>query len=737
MKSTKRLLSLLLCLMLLFTMAACGQKKDDKADDKPGVYKAGTYTAVKKGYGGDISVTIEVDKDKILSVAIKGDKETAGVGSNAVEKLPDAIKNANSAEVDGVSGATVSSDAILAAAKDCLAQAKGESAASGTAQKPAAISMKPGTYTSQSIGFGGKMTVEATLTDKEITKINVLDNKETAQIFESAYPLYPDRIIKAQSVSVDAICGATASSNAILTALKDCIKQAGGDPSAFEKEIPKSTAKETYDCDIVVVGAGGAGMTAAVAAAENGAKVIMVEKAAKVGGTASNTTGGMGINPKKLLDTGKSITEEEINTMFNQWMKESSYKANGVILRKFINESGKTLDWMEERGFDFLETNKFLTSPYLVNNNYVGPKFPNTLAMGYYDAFNDYFKSKGGTVMLETEGKELLMDKDGNAVGITAEKYDGTSITINAKKVILATGGYAGSAEMKKKYLGYDYKLYGMAQNKGTGINMGLSAGAALRYPNMVASHMVGPYTRLTNFDDFDNNIIFGMTNGSPGLLNVDMSGYRFQNEAAATEQWVEGDYYWVLATQSQVDTLAEKGIIGLGTDKPIMGLPFLGTMPAIDAPMKNIQKVLDYCMQIGSVVKADSIEALAKAAGMSPEILASNIKLYNQHCEAKKDETFGKDPKYLNAYKDGEKAYYALKAAPYIYTSIGGLNVDENMRVLREDNSLIKGLYATGVDSMGVLFGGNQYLSYGGPALGYAFTSGRIAGEHAASQLK
>ena len=599
------------------------------------------------------------------------------------------------------------------------------------------ISMKPGTYTAQSVGFGGKMTVQVTVTEKEIKDIEVGENKETPQILNSAYPLLPERIIASQSVSVDAITGATSSSYAILSAVKNCIEQAGGDVSAFQKDIPKSTLSESYDCDVVVIGAGGAGMNAAASAAEKGAKVILVEKAAKVGGTASNTSGAMGINPKRLIESGQSFPEEEINVMFNQWMKETSYKANGVILRKFLNESGKTLDWMEEHGFEFQVTNKFLTSPYLVNNNFAGSVLFNPYTQSYYDAMREYFESEGGTVLLETAGNELLMDSNNNVAGITAEKYDGTKITINAKNVILATGGFAGNSEMMKEYLGYNFRLYGMAQNKGTAIEMGLSADAALKYPNMVACHMVGPYYRLTNFDDFDNNIIFAMTNGAPGLLNVNMVGERFQNEAQATEQWVEGDYYWVLATQSQVNALAEKGLMGLGADKPAFGLPFLGTMPAIDAPLTNINEVLDYCVSIGAVVKADSIEALAEKAGMNKDTLVSHVELYNSHCDIKKDETFLKDPIHLNAYADNEEAYYAIKAAPYVYTTIGGLNVNENMQVLKEDNSIIPGLYATGVDSMGVIFGGNQYLSYGGPALGYAFTSGRIAGLHACENLK
>lgn len=477
-------------------------------------------------------------------------------------------------------------------------------------------------------------------------------------------------------------------------------------------------------------------MNAATSAAEEGAKVILVEKAAKVGGTASNTSGAMGINPKRLTDTGQSITEEEVNTMFEQWMRESNYKANGVILRKFLNESGTTLDWMEEHGFEFQVTNKFLTSPFLVNNNFAGTVIANPYTQSYYEAMKEYFESLGGTILLETTGNDLLMDSNNNAAGIAAEKYDGTQITINAKNVILATGGFAGNPEMMKEYLGYNYRLYGMAQNKGTGILMGLSADAALRYPNMVACHMVGPYSKLMYFDDFDNNIIFAMTNGAPGLLNVNMSGERFQNEAQATEQWVEGDYYWVLVTQSQVDTLSEEGLIGLGTDAPVFGLPFLGTLPDIDAPLTNINEVLDYCVNVGTVEKADSIEGLAEKTGMNKDTLVSHIELYNNHCKSKKDETFLKDPKYLNAYPDNEEAYYAIKAAPYIYTTIGGLNVNENMQVLREDNSIINGLYATGVDSMGVIFGGNQYLSYGGPALGYAFTSGRIAGLHAVENI-
>lgn len=606
-------------------------------------------------------------------------------------------------------------------------------------EKPAVetpVSMKPGVYTAKVQGFKGYTTVQVTVTEAEIKKIEVTETKDTAQIFDSAYPLLPSRIIDAQSLAVDAITGATISSNAILFAARDCLTQAGAPADSFKTAPEKSTETKTIDADVVVIGAGGAGLTAAAKAAESGAKVVLVEKAAKIGGTASNTTGAMGVNPKHLTDTGVSISQEEVDTMFNQWLVESNYKLNGVILRKFLNESGKTLDWMGEHGFLWDMTNKFVTSPYLVNNNYVnhGLFGPPDDRIKYYNAFADYGKSQGVQILLETEATELLLNGDA-AAGVKAERYDGLSYTINACSVILATGGYAGNSEMMKEYFGYVYRLYGMAQNKGTGIQMGLSAGAALRNPAMLCSHFTGPYFTLP--DDALNNTLYSITNGSYGLLNVNMLGERFQNEAASTEQWVEGDYFWTLLSQSQVELLKTTGLAALGQQAPIRNLPFLGQAAALDAPLANIDEVLDTCIKSGLIVKANSMEALAQVTGMDAATLLSHVALYNEHCAAGKDATFGKAPELLNAYPDGESAYYAVKAAPYMYSTCGGLLVNENLQVLREDNSIIPGLYATGMDSMGVLFGGNMYLSYGGPALGWAFTSGRLAGEHAAKASK
>lgn len=185
-----------------------------------GIYTPGDYTATAKGYGGDVTVTMTFDANSITNVTIAGDSETAGIGSNAVEQMPQQILDAQSAEVDGVSGATFTSTAVRTAAADCIAQAKGE-------ENIAEVKMAPGTYVGQGTGFrvSEPVTVSVTVSEDEILEIEVdqVNTSEKPAILQSVVDLMLPRVLEYQSVAVDAITGATASSNGVKQAITDAL----------------------------------------------------------------------------------------------------------------------------------------------------------------------------------------------------------------------------------------------------------------------------------------------------------------------------------------------------------------------------------------------------------------------------------------------------------------------------------------------------------------------------------
>ena len=201
-------------------------------------YNDGSYTAEGKGIGGKVPVTVTIKGGKVSEVAVGDNSETQGIGSKAIEQLPDAIVEANGTEgVDGVSGATVTSKAIFTAVDDCLEQAK-----SGAAQTETGLWYNDGTYTAEGKGIGSKVPVEVSIKGGVISEVAVGDNSETQGIGSKAIEQLPTKIVEANGTEgVDGVSGATVTSKAIFTAVEDCLEQAGTTDVA-----PETAVSNTY-----------------------------------------------------------------------------------------------------------------------------------------------------------------------------------------------------------------------------------------------------------------------------------------------------------------------------------------------------------------------------------------------------------------------------------------------------------------------------------------------------------
>ena len=266
----KKLTALLLCLTLLALSAtAC---------------LAETYTASADGIGGPVTVEMTVEAGKITALTVVSHNETAGISDGAIERIAAAVVSGQTLSVDAVAGATVTSDAILAAAKACAEQAGLDvQALSVAGAQQADVQLTPGTYTATRHGHHSDITVEVKVTQDAIESVAVTKHGETTNISDTAYAILTERIVEVQSYGIDTVAGATFTSSAVLNAVADCMEQAGGAQAAaafgvrVESE-PWSTEEKTLEADVVVVGSGMAGICAAVAAQDGGAKVIMLEK---------------------------------------------------------------------------------------------------------------------------------------------------------------------------------------------------------------------------------------------------------------------------------------------------------------------------------------------------------------------------------------------------------------------------------------------------------------------------
>ncbi len=769
----KRILVWVLTLCLLATFAVA-----------EAAYAPGTYKATAAGFGGDVTVTMTFDEGSITDVQIVGDAETDGVGSVAIEQLPAAILEAQSADIDGVTGASFTSKAICLAAQDCIDQARGVT-------EEVSVAMKPGEYTGQGIGFriSEPVTVTVKVSEDRIESIavdqeNISDTKAMVQtVVDKLVP----RMLEYQSVSVDAVCGATGTSNgvrqAVEAALAEAIVAGGGDAKdvkAFYRSIPKVDETEELTADVLVVGLGGSGMAAALSSAEQGLNVLAIDKAAKWGGNAVLTSGPMAINvpsqvAAEIPEWTDPVTKEVITkkagddlidkeALYQAWLEYTTndageQQAKPEMVRLFLDESGYTDDWLTQYGFQFSPASGFAGNTWAAYTPIAGGK---KLTEGFFADCMANYEKLGGAWMLETEAYDLIV-ADGKVVGAKARStVDGKEYVIHAKAVVLATGGFAGSGEMEEKYLENTYfplkgewKLFGQHQNDGKMLEAAIQNGAGT-YNISVAPmvHVGGVDGFLPGFETVPVEGQMGTATGRPAVwsqgdlplnmaissdtLAVGKDARRFTAETALSmfNPWISGPHFYSIYGNDQLQKLITEGFdeVPYGPSTSYLGY---GTSIPAGVPMDQADTVLQAAIDAGYVFKADTVAELAEKMGLDPDALTATVEAYNAACEAGEDAEFGKDPKYLKPVTGAP--YIGIVGSSWCYSTCGGLNVNEKFQVLRaDDEQPIEGLYAVGTDSMGVLFSETKaYVTYGGGAMGYAFTSGRLVGADIAEAIQ
>ena len=702
----------------------------------------GTYTGTATGFGGEVKAVVTVSGGKITACTLEGAGETPAIGGAALPKLQEQVLAAGSADIDGVSGATMTSNGVKTAVAAALAQAKGGSAK---------LTLKDGTYTAEARGFDlmAKVPVTVTVAGGKLASIEMGESKESMGMVACVMELLIPRILQHQSLAVDAITGATSTSNAVKMAVLDCCKQAGANEAALYAAIPVSTAEETYTVDVAVVGMGGSGSAAALSAVQSGASVMAIDKAGKWAGTSAITSGPAAVNaPSQVAAEYKEwadpITKEtrvkkagenlvDRDALYKDWTEYTTVNgkqhAKTDIIALELDKSGETLDWLIDNGFKFDPAKGFVGGKWGIFTSYSGNK---ALTESFFADLYKAYTAKGGKYMLETEATELLTE-GGKVVGVKAVKADGTKVTIHAKSVILATGGFGGSDEMMEQYMGEAWRLYGMAQNTGDGMRMAVAVGANTYNADMPPmSHFVAPYQIMTAFTPADNDIPYGLV-ATGECLAVDQTGARKMAESAlAMNAYTMGAKYYTIWSKEQIDILRTQGLSAAASGRYLSQ----GGVKA-DTPLTNIDAVIDKGVEMGFIYKADSLDALAKAIGgkMDAKALKASVKGYQEAAKGtdplgKKADLFAR----MGAPASESEYYVAITGAPYIYSTCGALDVDVTMRVLNKAGAPIQGLYAVGTDSMGVLFTNTKgYANYGGIAQGYAFVSGKTAGAEAA----
>lgn len=745
---------------LALLLTACAGTAAPETTPEPSPAPAvNTYTAAAKGFGGDVSVTMTVTDGVITSTVFAGADETPGIGADAVAKFNKALAGFEGADVasadigiDVVSGATVTSNAAKSALAQVMLEASGKAAVEAV--------LKDGDYTAEVWGFSltTPLTVVVKIANGKIAAItpDVETSGETDQIIATAVDNMIPRIIDEQSLAVDAVSGATSSSNAIKTAVRDCLEQAMAAAGMAEGDIgiamnafyrspsylKTGAAAIDVNTGVVVVGAGGTGCLAALEAANLGADTLVLETSAKYGGTSALTCGPMAVNsPEQVaMNGGVDLVDEDL--LLSTWFADAKAEEGSVsaeIISYFSTFSGYNVDWMAEQGFEpFTLAIPFKYPQFRVWTMYPGWNSGRVHGAGsthgYFNAIMQRYADLGGKTMFETTGQELLLDGSGNVLGVRATGYDGQAYNIYADAVVVATGGYAGSEELLVKYTKSDevgaYQTYGVTANKGVSITMGEQVDAKLADNiDIVMAHFSAPSKRIHMFDSVYNQVPTAFI-VNEAVLDVNTDGERYINEVnASADSGDETARYYTVIGSAQLDSIRQNGFIGTTSGMYMNPGAFdPGT------PLPEIDKVIDAGIELGFIFKADTVEGLAQAitAGVGAPMtkLKETVEAYNALCAAGEDTQFGKPAQFLVPV-EGEY-FIAIEASPIIYSTCGALTVDSAMRVMTNSGEPVANLFAAGTDTIGMLLH-EEYTDYGGVAQSWAFCSGRMAGASAA----
>ena len=773
-----------------------GCSDSSNADSKVSI-ESGKYKASSHGFLGDVSVEITIEGGSIKDVSIADMGETPAKGGVAARSLEENILQANGLDgVDVVTGATTTSRAIFRATENCLQQA-------GALEKPAEITMRPGTYVGEAYGFDWvePVRVKIEVDETRLQSIAVIDkqlNREEPLIMKAAEDYLIPRMIEGQTVVIDAVTGATSVSAGIRTATEQALKKAlkaGGSSDMsihhFYGTSEKKGEEQSLDYDVVICGLGGAGSAAAMSAAErlvqNGkeVRILALETAGKYGGTASNAGEPFSINAPRYVEKYNGGEPWcDYDSLYEDWI--SSYSkgtpCKPECVRLLMDESGKTVDWLQfDHGFVFTNAKKgFGENTWLCKQQYVylsnqdegkdyaveHPDYTfgdrSSTVGQYYDRIIKDFEALGGEFMLETEAYELIYDDGSNKItGVKARNHvDGTEYNIAAKAVILCTGGFGGNGDMQEKYLqnpeyplAARWHLWGMYQNKGKMIASAIDQGAGTYNIDMspcihfkTTSDYITKYPcyyrdgleeRMLEQNTWSLNDIPMMMGINASALQVGSDGVRHFNESGTFAFWAGGPSWFTIYGSDYVNNLAENGYPG-ESDSYQKSTKVFGQGGYPNAtPIPQIYEALEMAQAQGYVFVADTLEELAEKINVPVDAFVAQVKKYEEACKSGVDEEFGKKQKDLIS-QINQPPYYAIKADATPYATIAALDVDTDLNVLKDDGKTkISGLYACGNDSGGVLYTNLEpYAQYGGVALGWAFTSGRLAGEKAADYV-
>ena len=540
-------------------------------------------------------------------------------------------------------------------------------------------------------GIDGDVVVQVTADETTIYAVEVLEQNETVGIGSIAVEQLPGAIVAANSIAVDGIASATVTSNAIKDAIREALVSAGIDPAPFETEqaageTVEKTA-ETLECDVLIIGAGGAGLTAAVRAHQEGANVLVLEKMPMVGGNSLKASGGMNCAGTKFQEAA-GITDSGVQEFIEDTMNGGHQLNDLALVTTMAENSASAVEWLESIGapLPMVAATGGTTHKYLHS-----PEDGSPVGVYLVAKLSEEAEKQGIEILLNTTATELLMD-GGAAVGAKAEDAE-HDYTIHAGAVILATGGFGANFELM---CSFNPSLANAVTTNhpgatGDGILMAEAVGAATVDMEQIQLH---PTVYQAT------SMLVSEKMRSLGAILVNQEGKRFTNDLAtrdavsAAELEQTGGYAYIIFDQNLVD---------------------------------NNKSAAQYIEQ-GMAVSGDTYEALAEAMGVDVDAFVETMNTWNQAVANGVDEEFGR-----NNGMDADLStapFYAIQIAPGIHHTMGGIKINPETEVIDTEGNAIPGLFAAG-ETTGGVHGGNRI---GGNAVCDFVVFGRIAGANAAT---
>lgn len=550
----------------------------------------------------------------------------------------------------------------------------------------------PGSYTASAPGRNGDVTVTTVFSANTIDEIKI-ESEETENIGVVAMEQLKEEVLSSQALDADVISGATLSSDAFLNALKDTVTQAGGDPESLAG-APKEEVAAEYEteADVIIVGAGAAGMTAAITATENGANVIVLEKSNVLGGNTVCAANGINGADSAVQLANETYVEKEASVEGLEHLQMNNEDARENLVKAFAENSGETLDWLSSLGVNFEvdiqeDERNSDQNYYMVKDTTDG-----STAITMINRVSAKLKDLGITVYYSMDAHDLVQDDNGTVTGVIATDANGEEITFSGKAILLATGGFGQNSELVGQYNEHlaNAVTDEVAPTTGEGLLMALSVGADTANLDAIQTFpaVIPGYGMILPF-----NLPGGFT---PDALYVNNSAERFTAEAFEIPDAIlaqdKGEVYCVFDDSGMNDGL------------------------------QNL-------MNLGYVQSGETAEELAEKLGIDGTVLQTTIDSFNEDIADGTDDAFGREQNLnpiegtLYGYRFGVGAHYFM----------GGVLINEKTQVIDTEGNPIDGLYAAGE----VTGGFHGTFRVDGSGLGDSFTFGRIAGRELAEAVK